>query len=103
MVPHERSLVTRLQNKPFALLGVDCDKDKSCLKETQDKKQITWRSWWDGLDGPIRKAYKIQAFPTIYVIDRRGVIRFKNIEGKKLDLAVERLLAESAENSSARP
>jgi hypothetical protein len=29
MIPHERSLVERLKDKPFALLGVNSDVDKS--------------------------------------------------------------------------
>ena len=33
MYPHERSLVKRLANKPFALIGVNSDRDKKKLKE----------------------------------------------------------------------
>ena len=40
MFPHERSLVKRLEGKPFALLGVNSDEDKDKLKE-QNEKQLT--------------------------------------------------------------
>ena len=33
MYAHERSLVKRLENAPFALLGVNSDRDKEKLKE----------------------------------------------------------------------
>ena len=95
MVPHERSLVTRLQGKPFALVGVNYDKDKEYFKRIQKAARISWRSWWDGDSGLIGKTYQIRGLPTVYVIDPQGMIRFKNIEGKQLDQAVDRLLAET--------
>ena len=95
MVPHERSLVTQLQGKPFALLGVNYDKDRQHLKKIQKAARISWRSWWDGDAGLIGKTYQIRGLPTVYVIDSKGMIRFKNIEGKQLDQAIDRLLAET--------
>ena len=35
--------------------------------------------------------------PTIYVIDKDGVIRFKNVRGRLLDEAIETLLGEMGE------
>ena len=32
MYPHERSLVEELKDKPFAILGVNSDKDLAALK-----------------------------------------------------------------------
>ena len=55
MYPHERSLVNRLKDAPFALLGVNSDRDRDRLKEVLKEKNLTWRSWWDGgsPQGPI--------------------------------------------------
>jgi hypothetical protein len=53
MVPHEKELVQRLKDKPFALLGVNADGDRDEVKKAVEKKGITWRSWWDGREGPI--------------------------------------------------
>ena len=96
MYPHERSLVKRLENKPFALLGVNSDRDKEQLKKVLDKEQITWRSFWNGgsTAGPISKAYRVTAWPTIYVLDEQGVIRYRNVRGPAMDRAVDDLLKE---------
>jgi hypothetical protein len=32
--------------------------------------------------------------PALYLIDAKGVIRYKDLEGKKLDEAVDRLVTE---------
>ena len=95
MYPHERSLVKRLEGKPFALLGVNSD-PKDRLRQAMKKENITWRSWWDGgnTGGPIAKAWNVSGWPTIYVLDAKGVIREKNVRGEEMDKAVDKLLTE---------
>jgi hypothetical protein len=94
MYPHERSLVKRLADKPFALLGINSDKDREELKKTMEKEQITWRSWWNGgtPDGPISRKWNVRAWPTTYVLDAEGVIRYKAVRGEAMDKAVDALL-----------
>src|SRR5262245_8315779 len=75
MVPHERSLVERFQNRPFVLLGVNADNSPKELRRLQEEKKINWRSWWDGRPGPIAATFRIQGFPTLYLIDPEGIIR----------------------------
>jgi len=96
MYPHERSLVKRLAGKPFALLGVNSDRDREALKEVMTKEEITWRSWWDGgsTRGPIAGQFNVSSWPTIYVLDAKGVIRYKGVRGEAMDKAVDTLLAE---------
>lgn len=94
MVPHERSLVKRLEGKPFALLGVNLDSSRETLKKCEEKNMITWRSFFDGRDGPISKEHNIQALPRIYVLDAEGVIRYKGVRGAAMDRAVGQLLSE---------
>ncbi len=98
MYPHERSLVKRLKDKPFALIGVNSDKDLVKLRPRLKAENITWRSFWNGREGtlgPIASRWNVQGWPTIYVLDHKGVIRFKNPRGEvKLDAAIDQLLAE---------
>jgi hypothetical protein len=95
MYPHERSLVKKLQDKRFALLGINSDPEKEQLKEAMQKEQITWRSWWDKTtSGPIATEWNVHAWPTIYVLDQKGVIRAKNVRGEAMDKVVDNLLEE---------
>jgi Thioredoxin-like len=94
MYPHERSLVKRMEGKPFALVGVNSDQSKEELKKAMEKEHITWRSFWDGgsTNGPIATRWNVQGWPTIYVLDDKGVIRYKNTRGEAMDDAVDALL-----------
>jgi thioredoxin family protein len=96
MYPHERSLVKRLADQPFAIIGVNSDTDRNALKEVLKKEGITWRSFWDGgsTSGPIATRWNVSSWPTIYVLDHEGRIRFKNVRGEELDKAVDALIKE---------
>lgn len=98
MIPHERSLVKRLEGKPFALLGINSDRDRFEIRRTCKAEQITWRSWFDGggTSGPIASAWGVRMWPTIYLLDAKGVIRYKDVRGEDMDQAVDTLLAEQA-------
>ena len=96
MYSHERSLVKQLSDKPFTIIGVNSDQDREQIREVVKEKNLTWRSFWNnaGADGKISDAWKIKGWPTIYVLDDKGVIRFKNVRGDDLDDAIVKLLAE---------
>ena len=93
MYDHERSLVKRMAGKPFALVGVNTDKTLETYKNAVIKKNLIWRSFYDGPPGgPISKLYKVRGYPTILVLDKNGVVRYRDVKGKALDRAVEKLL-----------
>lgn len=101
MYPHERSLVKTLADKPFALVGVNSDTDLDELKKTLKEENITWRSFWNGPNGtggPISKEWNVRGWPTLVLIDHKGVIRHKYLGSpgdKVLDEAIEKLVAEA--------
>lgn len=103
MYPHERSLVKSQEGKPFALIGVNTDEDRDSLKSLVIDQLITWRSFADGKGGPIARQWQVSTFPTIYVIDHKGVIRRKFVgmpEQTALDGEIDRLLKEAQAQSA---
>jgi hypothetical protein len=97
MYPHERSLVKQLADKPFAIIGVNSDSDLDSIREIVRQKNISWRSFWNGPDGTggaISTKWNVSGWPTIYILDAEGKIRFKNPYGQQIDEALAELLAE---------
>jgi len=105
MYPHERSLVKRLAGKPFAIVGVNSDEDREQIRKTLVKENITWRSFWTegGTGGPVAKEWNVSGWPTIYLIDHEGVIRYKGHgeEEAKFDARIDALVR-AAEEARAR-
>lgn len=94
MIPHETEMVGRLAGKPFALVSVSCDEELATLEEFLQENEMPWDHWWAGLNSELAKSLNISAFPTVIVLDAKGVIRFKNIKDEELEQAVESLLEE---------
>ena len=97
MYPHERSLVKDYAERPFAIIGVNSDRDREKLQERIVEESITWRSFWNGgsTAGPISTQWNVSGWPTIYVIDHTGKIRFKNVRVDALDAAIAELVEEA--------
>jgi len=99
MYPHERSLVEKYKNEPFAIVGINSDPDLEKLKPVREKENISWRSFWngpDGTSGPISSAWNVRGWPTLYIIDAKGTIRYKSVgaDEEAIDKTLEELLAE---------
>ena len=80
MVPVERALAQRMQGKSFALIGVNGDAILPDAKHAMEREKMAWPSFWNGKEGPggpIATAWNVHGWPTIFVLDAKGIIRFK--------------------------
>ena len=97
--------MTNLKDKPFALIGVHVGGlNAKQLKKVVEKEKLTWRSFVDPGQagaGPIATKWNLSATPTLYVIDHKGVIRYKwaGAPGEKvIDAALDKLIKVAEEN-----
>jgi peroxiredoxin len=91
----QKRLLPRLEGKSFVMLGVNADGDRKAAKAS-DKAGLTWPSWADGgTGGPVATRWDVTAFPTIFVLDHKGVVRhvfYGWPEDAKLDEAIAELV-----------
>ena len=97
MFPHERSLVKHLAGKPFALIGVNGDKDLSTPQALARSGKVTWRSFQNGRVGPITNEWVLEGWPTIVLIDKDGIIRYRG-HGTDLDKNLKILIEEMGQS-----
>ena len=99
MYPHERSLLRLSADKPFAIVGVNSDNDINTAIEACRKKNLKWRSFVNEQSeaNKISNDWRVTAWPTTYLIDAEGFIRYQGLRGDALDKAIEKLLAEMGE------
>lgn len=99
MYGFERRLVEKFRNQPFALVGVNSDPRDVC-KRAQAESNLMWRSVWDGgtTNGPVSTVYRVHNWPTIIVIDSKGIIRFRSegLDEPKLMRILERLVDDAS-------
>lgn len=102
MFDDERSLVKKYQGRPFALLGIDEDADRSMLQKAEKKYNLTWRSWWDESNN-IALAWKVRGWPTLFLLDHKGVVRWQGADvpdHKDLERRIEQLVKEAEADSA---
>jgi peroxiredoxin len=105
--PYQRLLLELYKDRPFAIVGVNSDSDAAAARKAKADRGLTYRSWWDGSGpkntrGPIATAWGVIGWPTIYVLDEDGVIRFVNLRQEDLLKAVKQLVNEQA-TKAAKP
>ena len=86
------------------MIGVNVNRyDPKKLKEVMDKEKLNWRSFTD--PGAINAKWNAST-PTYYVIDPKGLIRYKWVGrpgAHALDTALEKLIKEAEKDGKNPP
>lgn len=96
MYPHERSLVEEMKDKPFALIGVNSDKEVARAHKAIADNNLNWRSFHagpDGTGGPIPKAWGVKGWPTVVVLDAQMQIHYRGHDGEEATKVAQELVA----------
>jgi peroxiredoxin len=98
MYPHERSLVERLKNAKFTLLGINSEDTPQAARAAFEREKTTWPVIFDGgsTQGPVATKWGVRGWPTTYVLDAKGIIRYTDVRDEEMDAAVNALLVEQA-------
>jgi len=75
-VPILRDLNKKYAGKPFQLVGISSDNDEDVWKTFIQAQRMDWSEYID-LSDEVLQAFKIESFPTYIVLDKDGVIRFR--------------------------
>ena len=96
-LPHVRGAHARYKAEGLEIIGVSFDADRARLEEVVKRESITWPQYFDGRgrDAAPGKVFGIQHWPSMWLLDRNGVVRFISA-GAGLDRKISQLLAESA-------
>ena len=92
--PNVVALYAKFHAKGLNILSVSLDKEASAWKDAIAKDNLTWNhvSNLKEFEDPIALQYGINAIPTIFVLDAKGVIIAKDIRGEELNAKIASLL-----------
>lgn len=93
-VPHERKIAEKYKDKPFAIIGVNCDEDRQKAAKAIETEMMGWPNFYDGAPGTgaIAGRYHIRSYPTTFLIDENGIIQDKDHRGEGLEQSIEKML-----------
>jgi S1-C subfamily serine protease/thiol-disulfide isomerase/thioredoxin len=94
LYPLLRNLVTKYDHEPLVVLGVNCDQSSSRLQSLEQRKVVTWKNWFNGRGGDITEDWQVSSFPTVILLDGKGVIRQIKVAPEDLEQQALALVAE---------
>ena len=94
--PNVVATYKKLHDKGFEIIGISLDQEKEAMEGAVKKQGMTWTQYFDGegWQNKISSAFGIEAIPTAWLLDKKGMMRETSLQGEALPAAVEKLLAE---------
>jgi len=98
MLPHEKALVQRMKDEPFALIGINNDGTADEVLPRFREEGITWRNAIEPTEGSLASRWNVSGYPNLYLIDAEGKIRYHWLGSpgdEVLDRTIDELVAEA--------
>ena len=80
----------------FEIIGISLDQEKDRFQNYIKESGMEWPQIFDGKywQSDMAKLYAVNSIPATFLIDKKGIIRYKNLRGENLKAAVMLLLEE---------
>lgn len=93
--PFQRFMLEYFKDEPFDIVSVNSDPLK-VAKVYKKENGLNYRSFWDGptTKGPIATKWSVTGWPTIYILDHKGIIRAKGVRQEKIITVARKLIYE---------
>lgn len=82
-IPNILKLYKKYHTDGFEVVSISADTSEAAWKKALDEEKLPWYNDRDGQQG-ICNLYKVQYYPTIYLIDADGKVVAKDIRGEEL-------------------
>ena len=94
-LPKVKAAYDKLHEKGFEIVGVSFDEDKDKLVNFTKKENMPWPQYFEaGGDNKFGREFNVASIPTMWLVDRKGVLRDMNARDD-LHAKAEKLLAEA--------
>ncbi len=95
-MPNVIKTYEELHKKGFEVIGVSLDNEREKFQNYIRDNKMDWPQLFDGKYwmSDYAQLYAVNSIPATFLIDKKGVIRYKNVRGDKLREAVLQLLGE---------
>ena len=94
-MPELLATYKRFRERDFEMVGISLDREEDKLRDYLVAQEIPWPQYFDGKGwrNEIARTRGIKELPYTILLDREGVVVESDLKGRKLDAAIESLLA----------
>lgn len=91
-----KKIYAKYDRTQFEIYAISLDESKSAWLKAIDNQKLPWLHVRDGgnWNSKIANAWQIEAIPTSFIIDTKGVIRYRNLPERLLISRINSLLKE---------
>ena len=104
-MPKIRDVYNEFYKEGFDILGISLDEPdkRDMLVNYLNTERLPWRQVYEGnkWSTTLAEQFAIHSIPSNFIIDRKGIIRRKNVPLKELREAVDAILADDRETEEA--
>ncbi|NOZ20549.1 MAG: redoxin domain-containing protein [Planctomycetes bacterium] len=93
-LPNIKKAYDQFHEKGLEFVGVSLDTDTKALAEHLKAQAIAWPQYCDGKkwDSPVARIYNVSSIPMVFLMDRRGIVRYVDLRDETLFKAIGLLL-----------
>ncbi|MCX7750408.1 MAG: redoxin domain-containing protein [Candidatus Bipolaricaulota bacterium] len=104
-LPKLLELYAAHRDQGFEIVGVSLDTSERDLRAVITDRRIQWPVAFTGKtwDNPLAQVYRVYQIPTTYLLDRNGIIRYRDLRGAELAERVAELLRVPSAPSAKAP
>ncbi len=104
-VPMLSQLRKKYAEKPVLMVGISSDENEQAWKHFIAANHMDWPEYID-LSGKVREVFEVHSYPTYFVVDREGIIRFRKSgfgqeSQSELEEAIDKALKRPPETRAA--
>lgn len=96
-IPNLKTLYENLHTKGLEIIGISLDNDKTKLNEYIREESLSWKFSYSGKawKDPDARNYGVNSIPSIWIVDKKGILRDFDLRGDALETRVMELLKEN--------
>lgn len=95
-MPNVKKCYAEFKKKGFDVIGISLDNNKEDMMKYLEGVGIEWELSFSGKgwDDDIVKLYGVNSIPSLWLVDRKGILRYFDVRGEDLRIAIAELVSE---------
>ncbi|MGQ9619342.1 MAG: redoxin domain-containing protein [Candidatus Aminicenantia bacterium] len=93
-MPNVKSCYNEFKDKGFDIIGISLDFQKETMMKYLESEGVNWNIAFSGKawEDEIAKLYGVNSIPSLWLVDRKGNLRYFDLRGEELKEAIKVLL-----------